>query len=83
MPDLPLSACLEKGGEKAMGKVGKDVFTFLPLLLAAAPTKSEKLLAPTKSKTLLPQKAKSCSHEKGKTAPTKSENLLQRKAKRR
>ena len=60
MPDLPLSACLEKGGEKAMGKVGKDVFTFLPLLLAAAAMKSEKLL---------PRKAKSCCHEKRKTAP--------------
>ena len=67
MPDLPLSACLEKGGEKAMGKVGKDVFTFLPLLLAAAPTKSEKLL---------PRKAKNCSHEKRKSAATKSEKEM-------
>ena len=76
MPDLPLSACLEKGGEKAMGKVGKDVFTFLPLLLAAAPTKSEKLL-PRKAKNCsLPRKAKKCSHEKRKAAPTKSEKEM-------
>ena len=36
MPDLPLSACLEKGAQKAMGKVGKGFFTFLPLLFADA-----------------------------------------------